>query len=369
MTVRPQGYRVAVVGASSLLGKELLAVLKERNFPVARLITAQPEEGEMELPVMDLRAGFQPVMADAALSEADLEFIFVAALPRQASGKKAESGTGWPPFLRSPAELAASTHATVIDLSEGLAGEAGGQLCVPWLEEAGRAATPSTGRRNSPRFLISPHPAAVALSTLLLRLGRRSPVKKAVAQIFVPASEFGSLGVEELQKQTVALLSFQKFPHAVFGQQLAFNLLSRFSPPAKGHAELTLADLETRFQDQVRGLLGKDLPLPALRVIQAPVFHSLAFSIYVETAERTAPEELARALAGAHVELRRHKDDAPSQVAAAGADDILVDAVTPDALCPQGVWIWAAVDNLRLAAANAVEIAEKAGAEHAAGKN
>jgi aspartate-semialdehyde dehydrogenase len=369
MTVRPQGYRVAVVGASSLVGKELLAVLKERAFPVARLITAEPEEGEMELPVMDLRAGFQPVMADAGLSEADLEFIFVAALPRQPSGENMEGGTGWPAFLRSPAELAASTHAKVIDLSEGLAGEAGGQLRVPWLEEAGRTAAPSAGKPAAPRFFISPHPAAIALSTLLLRLGKRSQVRKAVAQIFLPASEFGSLGVEELQKQTVALLSFQKIPHAVFGQQLAFNLLSRFSPSAGGHADLTLAGLESRIQDQVRGLLGKGAPLPALRVIQAPVFHSLAFSVYVETAERTAPEELARALAGAHVELRRHKDGAPSQVAAAGADDILVDSLTPDALCPQGVWIWAVVDNLRLAAANAVEIAEKAGAEPVAGES
>jgi aspartate-semialdehyde dehydrogenase len=361
MTVRPQGYRVAVVGASSLVGKELLAVLKERNFPVARLITAEPEEGEMELPVMDLRAGFQPVMADETLSEADLEFIFVAAPP---STGEAGTGTGWPAFLRSPAELAAATHATVIDLSEGLADEPGGRLRVPWLDEPGRAAS---SRAAAPRFLISPHPAAIALSALLLRLSRRSPVQRAVAQVFVPASEFGSLAVEELQKQTVALLSFQKIPRAVFGQQLAFNLLPRFSHGRR--AALTLDGLETRIQDQVRGLLGKGAALPAVRVIQSPVFHSLAFSIYVETAEQAAPEEWARALAGERVELRRHADDAPTQVEAAGSGGIQVDAVVPDALCPQGVWIWAAVDNLRLAALNAVEIAEKAGAERAARKS
>ena len=49
-----QGYRVAVVGASSLLGKELLTVLEERGFPVARLITLGPGEEEPELPIVDL---------------------------------------------------------------------------------------------------------------------------------------------------------------------------------------------------------------------------------------------------------------------------------------------------------------------------
>jgi aspartate-semialdehyde dehydrogenase len=362
MTVRPLGYRVAVVGASSLVGKELLAVLKERNFPVARLITAEAEEDEPELPVMDLREGFEPVMADETLSEADLEFIFVAAHPTAA---ETGTGTGWPAFLRSPAELAAAAHATVIDLSEGLGSEPGGQLRVPWLEEP--AVRAATSRAAAPRFLISPHPAAIVLSALLLRLSRRSTLKKAVAEVFIPASEFGSLAVEELQKQTVALLSFQKIPRTVFGEQLSFNLLPRFSPERR--SALTLAGLQSRIQDQVRGLLAKRVPLPAVRVVQTPVFHSLAFSIYVETAEPTDPEELARALAGERIELRRRGDDAPSQVGAAGSSGLLVDAVESDSLRPEGVWIWAAVDNLRLAAVNAVEIAEKACAERAVRKS
>ncbi len=343
MSVRPQGYRVAVAGSSSLLGKELLAVLKERSFPVARLITAESDEGEPELPVMDLREGFEPVMADAALSEADLEFIFVAAPP--AGGAAAP---GWPEFLRSPAQLAACTHAKVIDLSEGLAGETGGALCVPWLQTCAPA----------PRFFISPHPAAIALATLLERLQSHAPLARAVAQIFVPASEFGSLAVEELQKQTVALLSFQKIPQSVFGQQLAFNLLPRFHGGRRAAA--TLDGLQTRIQRQVEGLLGERAPLPALRVVQAPVFHSLVFSLYVETAKKASPQELARALAGGPVEMRRHAEEAPSPATVAGSGGILVDALQPDALSPHGVWIWAVADNLRLAALNAVEIAEQA---------
>lgn len=372
MTVAPQGYRVAVVGASSLVGKELLAVLRARDFPVARLVTSETEEGEPELPVMDLREGFEPVMADETLSEADLDFIFVADPPRQPMGE-ARGGTGWPAFLHAPARLARAARTSrqgtglpaVIDMSEGLGGEPGGRLSVPWLERSGSG--PAVPHLDStPHFLISPHPAAIAVSTLLLRLARRAPLKSAVAQIFAPASEFGSLAVEELQKQTVGLLSFQKIPRTVFGQQLAFNVLPRFSRGRK--SALTVADLESRIQNQVRGLLGERAPLPAVRVIQAPVFHSLALSIFVEIAESLPAEELGRALVGERVELRRHVDDAPSQVEAAGSGNILVDALTPDSLRPEGVWIWAVVDNLRLAATNAVEIAEAARAERPARK-
>ncbi len=58
------------------------------------------------------------------------------------------------------------------------------------------------------------------------------------------------------------------------------------------------------------------------------------------------------------MQIRRRSQDSPSQVEAAGSDDILVDSVTADPDHPTGLWIWAVADNLRLAAINAVEVAE-----------
>jgi aspartate-semialdehyde dehydrogenase len=95
-----------------------------------------------------------------------------------------------------------------------------------------------------------------------------------------------------------------------------------------------------------------------LRVCQAPVFYSLAISLYVETAQPEAPEALAAALPGGHIHVRRRSDPSPSQVGAAGSSDILVDTIAADPDHPTGIWIWVAVDNIRLAAVNAVEIAE-----------
>lgn len=211
-------------------------------------------------------------------------------------------------------------------------------------------------------FHISPHPAAIILSALLLRLAARFTLNAAVAQVIAPASEFGPLAIDELQRQTSGLLSFQKIPQAVFGAQLAFNLLPRIGhgrsigrTPARPGG---LAGIDHRIREQIRAYLHNQALQPALRVLQAPVFHSLACSLYVETAEGAPVEAMARALEGERLELRRLREPAPSQVEASGSSDILVDALLPDGAHPNGVWIWAVADNLRLSAVNAIEIAE-----------
>lgn len=351
-----QGFRVGIVGASSLLGKELTAVLKERGFPVARLVTIEDEE--VEMPVVDLREGFDAAIPGEDLSEDDFDFVFVAARPQLPSAQPAHAGDE-PPFFRSARRLARAARCTVIDVGEGLAGEPGGVVRVPFLEpapSAGRGAAENAAREPAPAFYVAAHPATIVLSSLLLRLTERFTLKMAVAQVLGPASELGPLAVEELQKQTSSLLSFQKIPQAIFGQQLAFNLLPRFG--RGGPKGKTLAEIESSIQHQLKAYLGDRAPLPALRLLQSPVFHSLAFSLYVETDAPVPVKTLARALAGKHVRVGQISELPPSPVAASGSSDILVDAPTPDPGHPNGVWIWAVADNLRLAAVNAVEIAE-----------
>jgi aspartate-semialdehyde dehydrogenase len=191
------------------------------------------------------------------------------------------------------------------------------------------------------------------ISSLLLRMAARFPLKSAVAQIFVSASESGSRGVEELQRQTVNILSFQKAPDKVFGAQLAFNVLSRLGRSARGE----LSALEAQVRQQLRAYLGDRVPLPALRLIQVPVFHSLGVSMYVETAEPVTAEGAAAALAGERVKVRPPNLDAPTHVEAAGSSDVLVDRISSDPEHPNGLWLWAVADNLHLAATNAVELA------------
>ncbi len=341
MKSAPANSRVAIVGASSLLGKELATVLEERKFPVSRLIKFEVEDEERDLPIVDLRQRSQAAVAAEDVTEAGLDFAFLATSPRSPSGQ--------PSFLRPPRQ----GHCAVIDMGEGSrleGGKSGGVLSIPFLDRKALA----NGAAQEARLFVSAHPAAIVISSLLLRLAARFPLKDAVVHAFGPASEIGPRAIEELQKQTVNLLSFQKIPRAIFGAQLAFNLLPRLGRGRRGD----LADLENRVRHQLREYLGHRAPLPAFRLFQAPVFYSMAFSLYVEMGTPAAPEAIAQALDGEPIRLRRISQPAPSQVEATGLNNILVDGIIPDAEHPAGVWVWAAADSLRLAAVNAVEIAE-----------
>jgi aspartate-semialdehyde dehydrogenase len=346
-----QGYRIAVVGASSLLGKELQNVLEEHHFPFSRLLTFSDDEDEPELPILDLREGPKTSAFDENVAAAEVDFAFIAARYRQ-----------MPSFL-DPAHTSGQERPAclVIDLSTVAPAEETAEplnrlprsaVLVPFLDRSFPVREMEEG--GASRFYVSARPATIVISSLLLRLGARFPLKSAVAHIYASASEIGSHGVEELQRQTVNLLSFQKIPRKVFGAQLAFNLLSR---PC-GTCGNELLALEEGLRKQLKEYLQGRAPLPALRLLQVPVFHSLAVSLFVETGKPAAPEEVGEALQGGRVQLRRRSQDSPTQVEVAGSDKILVDSVTADPDHPTGLWIWAVADNLRLAAVNAVEVAE-----------
>jgi len=344
-----EGYRVAVVGASSLLGKELVAVLEQGKFPVSRLLTFETDEDEPELPIIDLSAASAAVVEDSQIGEAELDFAFFSARLRQL-----------PAFLNSWQQQGSAARCLVIDVvGEGLG--AGGDspraatgtdhpVGIPFLDRR----YPVAGVHSTAgRIHVSPHPAVIVISSLLLRLAARFPLKTAVAQVFSSASESGSRGVEELQRQTVNILSFQKIPDQIFGAQLSFNLLSRLGRSGKGE----MAALETRLRRQLHQYLGERVPRPALRLLQVPVFYSVGVSLYVETAEPVSAEAVTAALAGERIKVRRSTLDAPTQVEVTGSSDILVDRISIDAEHPNGLWLWAVADNLHLAATNAVELA------------
>jgi len=350
MKTPAQGYRVAVVGASSLLGKELVNVLGERHFPFSRLVTFSDEEDEPELPILDLSEGPPTSAVDENVPASELDYAFVAARSRR-----------MPDFLDpSQAAYQAESGCIVIDLATGALAEERAApgvalprrvVSAPFLD---RAFPPPAETGGGAPVYVSARPATIILSSLLLRLGARFPLKSAVAHAFASVSEIGSHAIEELQKQTVNLLSFQKIPRKIFGAQLAFNLLSRPSGTSGGELLAHENVLRTQLQQYLRGRV----PVPAVRLLQAPVFHSIAVSLFVETREPVAPEKAGEALQGERIELRRRSQDSPTPVEVAGSDGILVDSVTADPQHPTGLWIWAVADNLRLAAVNAVEIAE-----------
>ncbi len=374
MKFASRGFRVAVFGASSLLGKELVGVLEDRKFSISRLVSFEDHEEEPDLPIVDLRESLQAAATDQDVREQDLDFAFLAAPVHSSSAlplflrpatQAQERHSSPPPESRKPGPGATAHdggHCSIIDLTETFAGQPTQILSIPFLEKdsrPGRASKPH-GDSGLPaqagtRFFASPLSSTILISTLLLRLAAHFRLERVVAQVYEPASQIGPRAVEELQKQTVNLLSFQKIPKSVFGAQLAFNLLPRLGGPAGGPLKV----IEGALRRQLRSYLADRAPAPALHLFQVPVFYSLGVSLYVETSRGASREAIAQALRGEPVRIGDASQPAPSQVEAAGSSDILVDAACPDPERPSAFWLWAVADNLRLTAANAVDIAEK----------
>ena len=259
--------------------------------------------------------------------------------------------TGTEDLTRRHWRQALRSGSTVLDLSGALDQESGVLVRAPWL--GSEAASPDL---FTPA-VVPAHPAALALGLLLDRLQLAAPVRFAAATLLEPASEFGRAAMDELHQQTVTLLSFQALPRAIYDAQAAYNILSGFGE----NSTISLGPAEARIRRHYEALSASRWPAIALQVLHAPVFHGHAFSIAIELERPVDISALEDALSGDHVDLVLEDTDSPSNLAATGQNDVLV-RLRPE----QGprnssqisrLWLWAASDNLRLNAQNAVECA------------
>jgi aspartate-semialdehyde dehydrogenase len=326
---------VALIGSESLMGRELrdIVATSAPGFDL-RLIAADEEEpGRLTRVGDELTA----VVQLNAVNLVDAAAIFLA---------------GSPEFSRKALDLAASP---VIDLASVTEDRPEARLRAPMIEEEGDEPLAGDGAIH----LIA-HPAAIALALFLRRLHMYSPIHRSVIQIFAPASEHGMKGVEELQQQTVSLLSFKNLPKEVFDNQLSFNLLARYGEEAPH----SLEEVELRIERHLATLLalpgdGEGAPMPSLRTLQTPVFHGYSFSAWVEFDENPGVDAIESGLVTAHIDVRSGEFEPPTNVGQAGQSGITVGAITADRNEAEACWFWIVADNFRLAAENAVAVARQ----------
>jgi aspartate-semialdehyde dehydrogenase len=330
---RGQLYRAAIVGAATLKGKEVAEVMGERNFPTVDVRLLDDDESIGQLEAMGDEVSFIQSVRTEQFGRVDFTFF-----------------AGDAECTRKTWKTARDAGSAIIDLSSALEDAEGASVRSLWIErERGQVVQPEL----QPGPCVVAHPAAVILALLVLRLAKAGSVQRAVATVFEPASERGQKGMDELHQQTVNLLSFQPLPKNVYDAQVAFNLVARYGV----NSQPSLDSVEARVLRHYRKIAGETAPQPSLQVLQAPVFHGYAISVFLEMERASDAAELLHLLGGDHVSLRGTAEDAPSNVSSAGQANILL-SLRADATRPNAVWLWAAADNLRIAAITAVECAE-----------
>lgn len=337
----PTELRVALVGASSLKGKEIKEVLGERHLPLRRLMLLDAQEEGVKLTEFE----DEPAIIEPITKESFEDVALAIFASSQA-------------FTREHWEMAASSGCDIIDASYFLDSHASARLLAPSLETLLETET-QPASAGAPRICVPAHPVAVAIAAVLGSISRVSAVTRAVVNVFEPVSEHGQAGVEEFHQQTLNLLSFKQIPKDVFDSQVAFNMLSHYGEECRP----TLHDAQERMRRHAGILLGAMAPIPALRVLHAPVFHGHAFSCFVELQEPASVESIENALDHKPLSVSRDAALQPNVVSVAGSDEITLGSIEQDAAYGAGYWIWGAFDNLRIAAINTADIAERLIAE------
>jgi aspartate-semialdehyde dehydrogenase len=318
-------FHVSLVGSETLLGRDIKDVLESRGTP-SRVTT-------------------YPASAEGNFSEEEGEPIYLQPL-------SAESLRDTPVLILAGSEAGAlkslgiahtaKPQPIVIDATGFLGTEKNARLIAPLLAEV----------KSIPgQLLLVAHPAAAALALVLSRLSRYQTITASVANIFAPASERGNRGIDELHRQTSALLAFKTLPKELFDAQLAYNLL----PQLGEDAAPALLSLEDRIHRELHLLANQNklsaaLHNNALRLIQAPVFHGYAISLLVEFSAKINRKDLEESLACAQIEVRSLGDEVPTNPDAAGTSGVIAGDIRPVAGNPKAAWFWLICDNYRLVA-------------------
>jgi aspartate-semialdehyde dehydrogenase len=312
---------VGIIGSSSLLGKELKEQIEEGGFPLGKLILLETEEyaGLLQEFAGDIQ--ITQIISPEVLADVDIAFF-----------------TCGPEIMQSYLASGTSFPELTIDLTQS---GRNGTLFLSGLSDPGRL-----GARG---YFINPHPATIVIARTLSRMHQAFGLRSAAVTIMEPASSRGNSGVDELQQQTVNLLNFQGVEVKVFRGQLSFNVL-----PESGISSAT----EDRIVQQFSDLMGETFPRPLIYAVQAPVFYSHAFSMFVRFLQEPSDEEVRKALASDSAFVVHSAEDEPSPVNVVGTHGIHVGRVRVSADQPGAFGLWLVADNLRLAASNAIRTAE-----------
>jgi len=319
---------IALVGGETMLGREIREVLGESALGAQVRLVAEGVEAAGTLTEIDGAAAF--------LERFDPEEIQDAAAILLAGSPETWSKTA-----------SGNTSGVIVDLTYAAEDTPGARVRAPLVEHDGHEPD-----LTGPQVIA--HPAAIAITLLLGRLERAHPIARSVIHVFAPASERGTPGVDELQQQTVALLSLKQMPKKVFDAQLTFNMLAQLGEGA-AHP---LIETEERIERHLATLLdhADAPPMPSLRLVQAPVFHGYSFSLWVEFEDAPTAAEVEDAVAGEPIDLRSESEEPPTNAGVAGQSGITVGVIAPDRNQANAMWIWMVADNLRLVAENAVMV-------------
>ena len=333
------GYRVAVVGATGAVGREMLQTLAERNFPADKVHALASSKsagrelsyGEDVTLTVEVLDKFDFASADIALFSAggDTSKVFAP--------KAAEAGC------------------LVIDNSSAYRMDADVPLIVPEVNaDAVSGVTCANGGRN---IIANPNCSTAQLVVALKPLHEAFGVRRVVVSTYQAVSGAGRPAMDELFNQTRGVFVNDTVQPELFTKQIAFNAIP--------HIDVFLDDgftkEEWKMSAETKKILDPSIELVA-QCVRIPVFIGHSEAVFIET-DRPIAENAARKLLqdaeGCIVVDHRANEGYVTPQEAAGEDAVYISRIRKDPTIDNGLVFWCVSDNLRKGAAlNSVQIAE-----------
>ncbi|UYB50923.1 aspartate-semialdehyde dehydrogenase [Xanthomonas sp. AM6] len=335
MSNEPRRFNVAVVGATGAVGETMLAILAERDFPIATLYPLASERsagGQVEfkgqkVTVLDL-ATFDPTGVDIALFSAG------GGISKEYAPKFAAAG------------------AVVIDNSSAFRYDDDVPLVVSEVN-------PDALKQRPRGIIANPNCSTMQMLVALAPLHREYNIERINVATYQSVSGGGRSALEELGKQTGQLLNFQEIDPQRFPVQIAFNLI----PQIDDFLENGFTKEEMKLVWETRKILGDDSIQVNPTAVRVPVFYGHSEAVAIETTRKVSAEQaraLLSAAPGVEVVDERKPGGYPTPVThASGNDAVYVGRIREDISHPRGLNLWIVSDNIRKGAAlNAVQLAE-----------
>lgn len=326
--------RVALLGATGAVGEQMRSILAERAFPIDELVCLASERSA------GTRVGFGDDEVEVrAVAPEHFEGIDVALFSAGATRSRE-----WAP-------IAVERGAVVVDNSSAFRMQPDVPLVV--------ADVNPHALRGHHGVIANPNCSTMQLMPVLRVLRDAAGLERITVATYQSVSGTGQKAIDELRRQSTAVLAGEAFEPEVYPRQIAFDVLPVAGSPSGDDG---YTDEELKLVNESR----KILELPELRVsamcARVPVVYAHSEAVWAETTRPIAPErfrELLAAEPGILVQDDLGAADFPTASRAAGRDEVLVGRIRRDLGTEQGLAFWCVSDNLRKGAAlNAVQVAE-----------
>jgi aspartate-semialdehyde dehydrogenase len=325
--------RVAIVGATGMVGQEMRQILEQREFPLAdlKLLASERSRGR----TLEFRGETLPVQV---LDRGSFDGIDLSLF---------SAGTG---ISKEFSPLAVKAGAVVIDNSNAFRMDPGVPLVVPEVN-------PGEALKNK-GVISNPNCSTIQMVVVLNPLHKEFDIQRVVVSTYQSVSGTGKEAVEELMQQVRAAEAGEAPVAEVYPHQIAYNCL----PHIDVFLDNGYCREEQKMIDETRKIMGEpDLPITATTV-RVPVLVGHGESVNVQFAKPVEPES-ARAILAKAPGVEVVDDPAnnlyPLAIDCQGNDPSYVGRIRKDFSAPNALNLWIVSDNLRKGAAlNAVQIAE-----------